>query len=356
MAVKRKTREEREAALLRRQEDALANRGKRPGRKDILDLSRHDLDPVTWFSPKKDDNLIDIVPYIISTENHPDRNDKKGICVPGTDDYKLEVWVHYNIGPSSSKVVCLLNTFGRRCPICEEMLNNSSLDDKARDALKPKQRVYYNVIDLNSEAQKVQLWELSSPWGEDRIMQEVQYCKKGGEKICFFSLSSGKSVQIRGVEDSFEGKPFIEPSRYTFKDREPYDESILDETYPLDAMLDVLTAEEIEELRKWASSEESEPSSAQAAQEEAAPARSRVRRGPTFPTDTEKAPVDKEEGLGKECPQGHVFGTDHEKMDACVDGCTQEEYNSCAERKLELDKEELDKKAETPRHRRRGSE
>ena len=120
----------------------------------ILDLSN--LEDAAFFKPEEGKHLIDIIPYEIKTGNHP-KYDK------GDLDYLLEYYVHYNVGPGKDRFVCMAKTFGKPCPICEELeiLKANKADEKTIDALQPKRRVLYNVIDLNEEEKGIQLFETS---------------------------------------------------------------------------------------------------------------------------------------------------------------------------------------------------
>lgn len=313
MVVRKISSEERRAALKRRQQREVDNRDKSSGR-GIFNLEVKDRGEVSWFALKTGRNLIDIIPYIISSDKHPDRNEGEKVCLPGWEDYKLEVWVHYNVGPSSSKVVCLRKTYGRRCPICEEAMN-LGMDQKAKDALEPKRRVFYNVIDLDSDDQKIQIWEVSFHWGESRLLDESEYSSKGEEAVYFADLGEGKSIDIRGKEGSFEGKKYIEPASYRFVDRDIYGEEILDDSFPLDAMLIVPTYGEVEKLFRWVGEKEDSPSD-----------------------ESKKDGEEKEVTVDEEkCSSGYPWGEEHDEHDKCT-VCSEEEYDKCAKKKRELDK------------------
>lgn len=308
------TAEQRREALKRRQERAVKTREQRKGRMSILNLDVPERKEVSWFVIDKGEQLVDIVPYIITTDKHPDRDTKDNFCLPGYTDYKLEIWQHRDVGANNSKVLCMRETFGKSCSICEE-LDNPELSEEEYKALVPKRRVFYNVVDLNSKEQEVQLWEASWFWSEERILKEAEYSKKGEEVSDWASLEEGKTIVFRGEAGSLkkrDGTPVLEPTRYSFRDREPYDETILQETYPLDAMLVIPTYKEVEKIFRWTEGIEKETSEEQEAEEVAD---------------------------GKEqsnpCPSNHTFGTDNDTNDDCTE-CSGEEYDSCAKKKKEL--------------------
>ena len=60
-----------------------------------------------FSSPNSGRISIDIIPYIVAVENHPDRNDKVGIAQPGDLWYKRPYQVHRNLDPNNESFVCL---------------------------------------------------------------------------------------------------------------------------------------------------------------------------------------------------------------------------------------------------------
>ena len=61
---------------------------------------------------------VDFLPYVITDEKHPDRNDKKDIALPGYEWYRRPYSKHGNVGVDNISVVCP-GSIGKKCPICE---------------------------------------------------------------------------------------------------------------------------------------------------------------------------------------------------------------------------------------------
>ena len=76
------------------------------------------IDDVKFFKPKEGKNIIDIVPYIIKTKNDP--LVKTGDAKVGDQSYMLDLFIHTNIGPTQAQIICLKETYGKPCPICEQ--------------------------------------------------------------------------------------------------------------------------------------------------------------------------------------------------------------------------------------------
>ena len=74
-------------------------------------LFRTDLRGMNFWSCKEGDHIIDIIPYITG-EMDPIGKQEEG--------YVLEIFVHRDVGAKEGFTICLSETFGKPCPICEE--------------------------------------------------------------------------------------------------------------------------------------------------------------------------------------------------------------------------------------------
>src|SRR5690554_4551425 len=57
---------------------------------------------------------LDIMPYVVAMDNHPDKYEDEGIAMPGGLWYKLPFKIHRNIGVENDSVVCP-RSFGKPC-------------------------------------------------------------------------------------------------------------------------------------------------------------------------------------------------------------------------------------------------
>ena len=237
---KRISKEERRKALQERTNKNVQNSGKSEFGARYLSTTGYD--EVKWFKPQsKVKNCIDILPYVITTKNHP-----QGMKI-GYEDYLLDLFVHKNVGPRDDSFICLSKNFGKPCPICEEMarLSKEGKDDEAK-AIKPSRRAVYNVIDLNNPDEGIQLFDVSHWLFEKELTEELKGCYTDGEIPIFSDLEEGMSIKFRGSDKVFKGNKYLEYKTFSFEDRdEDYDDKILDEVYPLDAMLVIPTYEEV---------------------------------------------------------------------------------------------------------------
>ncbi len=339
-----------------RTEENYKNKDYGVGGARVLDLSN--LEDVEFFKPEKGKHCIDIIPYEITTNNHMTRK-------PGELDYVLEYYTHYDVGARKGRVVCPAKTFGKPCPICEEMeeLKEQEADEDMIDALKPKRRVLYNVIDTKKPDKGILLFETSHFLFEAEILDEAG---SGDEAIVFSDTEDGRSISFRDT-----GKKGIGRFKgFAFEDRdEPYDDDIIDEAYSLDSLLVVLSYEEIhnmfhnaddgeeEEEEKPQRSKKGKPDKGKSKkkeeepeeedddsddedepeeedddsddeEEEEKPQRTK-KGGKKEESKPAKGKADKGKSASKnKCPYGHKFGNDCDETDDCAE-C--ENWEACAE-------------------------
>lgn len=317
--MKRLSKEERRAALKERTTNNVVNSG--GGDFGARYLSTEGFEDVKWYKPSaKTKNLVDIIPYIISTKNHP-----QGMR-PGYEDYILDLHVHKNIGPRNDSFICLTNTFNKPCPICEEAdrLRSAGKEEEAK-ALKPKRRAIYNVIDLKNPDDGIQIFDTVHYFFEKELTDELKASFEG-EIPVFSDIEEGMSVEFRASEKTFNGRKFFEYKSFNFVDREEqYQEPILDEVYPLDKMMVIPTYDEVsasfygvmkEEESDDGDIPEEKPTRArrtyqkEEVEEEEAPKEETSRRRRR---ETTEAPKSK-------CPYGHTFGDDNLEFTDC-DAC-----------------------------------
>ena len=100
------------------------------------------------FEPKAKTYELSIIPYLVESEVNPD-------CEPGYLDYRRKIFVHHDIGPDGTSVLCR-RTIGEPCPICEYR-NTLSWDDDEDEMrqLRAQEREIYNIIDLNKDEDEV---------------------------------------------------------------------------------------------------------------------------------------------------------------------------------------------------------
>jgi len=371
----RKSAKERREALRRRTQQSGNERNKTGlGGSTVLDISG--IESLNLFKPKsgQEKNFIDILPFEITQDWYPDLRTKSGRPTglePGLEDYKLEVPVHSRIGVDNRQFLCRRLAFGKKCPICEELRveydkpKSEQSEDVIR-ALTPSWRCYYNIYDYNEPDKDLQLWtDASYHLFEKNFLEDAL---DGEEYITFSDLERGKSIEFKGKEKSLGESKFIEAQSIEFKDRDAYEESILDETLSLDKLLIIPTYDEVNRVFLGLDEEEETQSEEEETQlekddnppdEEKPPARrSRSRKTERKPKKEETP----EEIPAGGCPDGGIFGIDCNEREACQD-CPEEIFNACADAQegqdaeaqttgQETEEKQEEKPEPTPRRRR----
>lgn len=360
------------AKLRNRQQTEIKTGGKKsPGSKPYFNLSGYD---VKLFKPKKKDDKhsavkiqFDIIPYEIRSKNHYEAGIQAGdetMFLPGDLDYKMEFYVHKQIGVNKTDVICPKLTFSKsttfpesekRCPICEErdamMADGQAWDDDGPKALKAVRRVLYNVMVINAEGdEEIQIMNEPFAFMEKLLLQEAEIAEES--PVTYSDLFDGRSIKATATE-TFFGKskyPYWEYSSITFVEREPFEEAILDETIPLDSILVVHTYEDLKNIMFANEEDEEVPANQVLEKEEKKESgrklvrRSKVEPEPELEPEKEEKPAraartrkpkaEKDENL---CQSGLRFGYDCNEKDECAD-CEDSLFDQCSIKADELSK------------------
>jgi len=201
---------------------------------------------VTFFSPAEGKHRINIIPYTIKSKNHP--LVKRGEAEIGEQDYIMDFYVHRGVGPAEKSVLCLKNTYGKPCPICEyaASLRKKGKEEEAK-ALKPSRRAAYNIEDLK-EPGKIKVFETSHYLFEKELIEEARDDDEGGF-IDFADPEEGMEIKFRASKTTKGNMEFTEFKSFAFEDRdEPISEELLDSAISFDELLTVPTYEEVEKI------------------------------------------------------------------------------------------------------------
>jgi hypothetical protein len=294
-----------------------------------MDWKKANSENLQFFQPEDDKKYqINIIPFEIKTKNHP--LVASGDYKVGDLDYGLDVWVHRSIGPSEKDVVCLKNTYGRPCPICEEADNYRRQGEKENsDALRASRRVYYNIIELGDDDAGLKIFSASHYLFEHELIQQAKRDGEGKQIVPFADLEDGKVVEF-WTEETKKGKmKFIEFSSFRFNDRKkPVNEKLVDEAISFDELLIYRNADEVKEVLFGEEIDE-EPEDGKDEKKS-----SSHKKGDE---ETEKSDDDSDDRrfMKGECPSDYDFGTadEHKECKTC------EAWDKC------MDKKEADAKA-----------
>ena len=124
-------------------------------------------DGVKLFAPEDKKYRLDIVPYEVGKGNpHADEGDW----------YYERTFFTHRIGADNRYVVCPAKTWGKPCPVCEELarvMRDPDSTEEEEKSLKPSQRQLWLVRNRDDEDAGVQLFE-SSWYLFGRIVDELR--------------------------------------------------------------------------------------------------------------------------------------------------------------------------------------
>lgn len=267
---------------------------------------------VEFFKPEDGRNTINIIPFKIKNKNHP--LVKRGILNIGDMDYVMDVFVHKNVGAGGATVVCLKQTYGKPCPICEFRAKlKKEGRDKEADAFKFSRRAIYNVQDIKNP-EKLKLFDVSHYLFEKELIDEASDGENGENFVDFADIENGKQINFKSVKVSKGGFEFNEYKSFSFRDREkPLNDSIINEAISLDDILNVLSYEEIEKLLFNKVDEEDEEFYEERPIDEV--------------KEESKPKAEAKPATKTQCPYNHKYGVDCEKHEDC-DNC--ECWDACS--------------------------
>ena len=190
---------------------------------------------VGFFKPYYDKiNEIAILPYVVETDNDPE-------VKKGEETYTLTYFRHVNIGPTKDSFVCLNRTFGKACPICEEidrLKEDYEENKKIIVSLNPKKRSVFNILDRRSEnPDQIEIFDTpfynNPPGSFPKELLEETVDPETKEIICFPDpTANGYWIKFRAAEQTFDkGKYSIYKSFKFVRRKEAIKEEILKKVF-----------------------------------------------------------------------------------------------------------------------------
>lgn len=354
-----KSYEEQRAAIKERMRRNAENREKKGGKFGRGILKLDDYEDVNFAKPSTEKkNCWDILLYEVLTDKHPGGVNK------GDLDYVLDIHVHTGIGALNNSFVCPLKNYGRSCPICEErdarMKSGLAYDSSEVLACTAKRKAYYNIIDLDDPQKGIQIWGTSYALFEKEMLEMAEKQEKETGFITFADLKDGRTVEFWASEATFNKRSYFKFKSFSFARRdEPYDDSVIKETYPLDSMLDVASYDEIRDVFYHLDVTEEASETPDPGHPDIHPIKDPpTTKAETAPTGTGKAAVGRNKGKPQEagivppatepskgslpeagkpneqgCQSGHQFGIDTDKKPECLE-CV--DWTDCANKAREL--------------------
>lgn len=287
---------------------------------------------IEFWRPEYGEHLIDIIPFF-SGKNNPR-------VEAGRMAYVIDVWVHRSTNPP---FVCQVKNFKLNDPICEYIRKNR-LPTPEWKKVAPKRRTVYLVWvhdTLEEEAKGLQVWEVAHFFFEKNV-DAIAKNPKGGAPVIFSDPDKGKSIAFEitksGTYKDEQGtdRDSQDWLGHRFIDRdESIPDEILDQSFPLDDIIDMHPDEE--KMSAAFYGEEKEEAEQEEELEEA--------KTEEELEEEDEAEAEEEEETEKDeqdCPAGATFGVDCDEYENC-DSC--DIYDDCSDLQEQLKKEAEAKKS-----------
>jgi hypothetical protein len=268
--------------------------------------------PLPWFEPKVGKlNRINIIPW----KNACTKPTTIGpnTLEPGDYEYILVYFEHGGVGPNNVPCLCMKDTFGKPCKVCDirwEARENG--EKKLEEKCKNSKKALYVVQDLNSDDPKqLRLFKASFAYFTKELDSEAiaEGTSKGTKMVPYADNDDGSVVVFRAEEEDFNGHKFNKYKGFRFMPRED-DEAVtmdaISKAPALDSFLAKITPEQLEAVLNG---EDVEDVSAPAKTSTHAP----VKETQTAPETKAEAPKEtpkKTDSQKTECPHGFEFGRD----------------------------------------------
>ncbi len=187
-----------------------------------------------WAPEKKGNYLIDIVPYEVTTNHHPDDIEQ------GVLWYKHPFQIHHGVGVKDESLICP-ESVGKPCPICEERAKLAQDWDNNEDrirAIQAQRHTAYNILNPDDE-DSIAIFVISK--GKFPSVLETELDEGPEENLNFYDVTDeGKTIKARFSKASFKGRDYLECTRIDFRDRGELDEDeILEKTIDLSEIFNV---------------------------------------------------------------------------------------------------------------------
>jgi len=197
-----------------------------------------------WWDPVKGINVIDIIPYVITVDNHPMGFAKGDIW------WEMTYYLHSGIGPDERSYVCP-GTFKKPCPICEYRARLMKEDYKKNrdeiERLRPRERQLFRVVDVHDPHRRIMLWDISYFLFGKKLDTEL---REGEDWYMDFAVpDDGLSLKIRFIEDKYNNYTFLTADRIDFVERKKqYPPEIVEQGPMLDQLLKIYSYEALEAI------------------------------------------------------------------------------------------------------------
>lgn len=197
------------------------------------------------FVPKVDDEsnktILRIVPYI-----QKDPRGNPDCAETGAMWWKRRFAIHKNIGPKKLTVCCPLHTFGKPCPICDEVSRMRRADESeyTEEDIKGMDVKWHAMYFVQIKGEKqVRLLDMSTFCFDEKLTTEIDDSDNEGADA-LAELSGGKFLRLRWKKEKLGKYGFVKLDSVSFLDAPDLDEKII-QKLDLDAILIETSAKDL---------------------------------------------------------------------------------------------------------------
>ncbi len=280
-------------------------------------------------------HVIDIIPFIAGPDV-PNKNAEEGSI-----EYVIDLWMHRLTNSLNDVFVCPTRTWGKPCPICEDLKANDYNDDYYKETMAKRRTVYLIWVHdtPKEEAEGIKILDIAHFFLQMHL-DELAEPPTGKKVIIFSDIDKGKNIGFTRKGTGAGNTQFL---GHKFIDRdEPIPDDICDQSFSLDACIKMHPSyDEIADA--YFGKEDDVPNGElsegvdESLPEEVDEVTNENDDVPMF-SETEKAETPEEtEEKTNECPGGGEFGIDTDTLDECK-SC--EIWDECAEEAAKKDREQ----------------
>lgn len=235
----------------------------------VLDVSKAPR-ALKWWKPVAGTHYIDIIGTEVTHPKNPAV--RSGSIEIGDFDYGLTIWTHPDPkggGPKGLPHVCLKrNGYAQSCPRCEEFFKTYVKGQKGSGNLihRSSERTFMIIVpreDRKTPGTEAFLWETSVHDFTSELLEEANVANDGKPTFFWWPTDDGKTIEFRAtpgdLPNSFEFKGFKFHDRPESVGKKFYEQF----TFPLDSIVRIATASQMEAEIYGAPDEEEEETAPQ---------------------------------------------------------------------------------------------
>ena len=195
---------------------------------------------------------FDFLTYEVTDDRHMERNEAKGVAVPGSYWWRKPFRLHRDIGVERVPLVCP-TTRGMECPICVIATKRGRHVSKEEwrtevAPLRYSERSLYCIIPRGDRKHPPvpHLWDISDYAFFKLMYKEIQ---RKAEHHCFANVRNGKLVVVRFEPEGTGQYKYLRAARVDFEDRPgQISDRDLEQVLPLDDFLIYPSKDEIQDI------------------------------------------------------------------------------------------------------------